>query len=155
MPIEIRYLIWIALIGVLFKYWNNLHLSILNFAEYKINKSIKNSKEKRKITNIIIVSTIFLFIASLIGFYAFFNKITINFIRVIIFLVFSLILTYTLTIVFNILNMKQRKKDWVIDKNVSYKEFLKILKEDLNRKNEKGKEKLHNKIKFLKEKSKK
>ena len=124
-PVEIYYFIWISLIGLLFECWNNLQLSILNFVEYKINK--KNSDEKKRTINTIKISTTILLIIGLFCFSFFISKIA-NITWIIVFLLVSLTLTYTLTIFFNMLNLKLQKKDWVIHKDTSYNDFLKYLK---------------------------
>jgi uncharacterized protein YacL len=138
-PVEIYYFIWISLIGLLFECWNNLQQSILNFTEYKINK--KNSDEKKRTINIIEISTIFLFIISLLCFSFFISKIA-NITWIIIFLLISLISTYALTIFFNTLNIKLQKKDWVIHKDTSYNDFVNTLKRSPKRTKE-NKQKLH------------
>ena len=154
MPTKIYYLIWITLISILFKYWSKLKLSILNFTKYKINKSTKSWEKNKKVINIIKISTILLLIISLIIFSFFINKATDAPTWITVFLMCSVILTYTLTVIFNLLNIKQRKKDWDINKDISYNEFMKILKEEIHKEDEKEKEKLHKEIKTLKKKLK-
>ncbi len=151
MHIEVYYFIWICLIGLLFKCWSNLKLSILNFSEYQIHR--RKRDDNKRVTNIIEISVVFLLIISLICF-SFFIKKTENIIRIIVFLLISLILTYLLTLFFNVLNMKLQKKDWAIKKDMSYNDFLSTLEKELSKKHEEDKKNLHKKMNDLKEKIK-
>lgn len=154
MSYEVHYLILMLLITVLYGCWNKLERSILNFFEYKIHK--ENPSNWEKVKNIIYISIISLF-AIFILFIVFIDKkeISIDPVWIFIFLIVSLILTYTLTIIFNVSNMKLQKRYWTINKDTTYKEFLHILKENSDKEKKLKEEKLHNDMKEIKEKIRK